>query len=122
MEITSNLYDGFNTKSSSKSHKISLKFINRSPWRTINVLSKPSKELISKALKKSVKKHMDALLSELDCQIITNLKFDNQIKKLNVNLGKKHGLSLNSIAFTQGSNTPWLFFKVDDLGKNNKLF
>ena len=32
MEITSNLYDGFTyTKSSSKSHKISLKLSNRSP-------------------------------------------------------------------------------------------
>ena len=44
MEITSNLYEGFTyKKSSSKSHKISLKLSNRSPWRTINILSKPSK-------------------------------------------------------------------------------
>ena len=96
MEITSNLYDGFTyKKSSSKSHKISLKLSNRSPWRTINVLSKPSKELISEALLKSAKKHIDALFSELDCKSLkANLKFDNQIKKLHVSLGKKHGLSL----------------------------
>jgi len=123
MEINSNLYDGFTyNKSSSKSHKISLKLNNRSPWRTVNVLSKPSKELISEALLKSAKKHIDALFTELDCKPLkANLKFDNQIKKLNVNLGKKHGLSLNSIAFTQGTNTPWVIFKVDDLGNNRAI-
>ena len=42
-------------------------------------------------------------------------------KKLNVNIGKKHGLSFNSIAFTRGTNTPWVLFKVDDLGNNNAI-
>ena len=36
-------------------------------------------------------------------------------------LGKKHGLSLNSIAFTRGTNTPWVIFKVDDLGNNTAI-
>ena len=36
-------------------------------------------------------------------------------------LGKKHGLSLNSIAFTRGTNTPWVIFKVDDLGNNSAI-
>ncbi len=123
VEITSNLYEGFTyKKSSSKSHKISLKLSNRSPWRTINILSKPSKKLIVDALKKSIQKHTDLLLSELDCQPLTaNLKFDNQIKKLNVNIGKKHGLSLNSIAFTRGKSTPWVIFKVDELENNNAI-
>ena len=123
MEITSNLYEGFTyKKSSSKSHKISLKLSNRSPWRTVNVLSKPSRKLIVEALKKSIKKHVDSLLSDLACQPLTaNLKFDNQIKKLNVNIGKKHGLSFNSIAFTRGTNTPWVIFKVDDLDNNNAI-
>ena len=61
-------------------------------------------------------------LSDLDCQPLTaNLKFENQIKKLKVNIGKKHGLSLNSIAFTRGTNTPWVIFKVDDLDNNNAI-
>ena len=123
MEITSNLYEGFTYKrSSSKSHKISLKLSNRSPWRTVNVLSKPSRKLIVEALKKSIKKHVDSLFSDLDCQPLTaNLKFENQIKKLKVNIGKKHGLSFNSIAFTRGTNTPWVIFKVDDLDNNNAI-
>ena len=123
MEITSNLYEGFTyKKSSSKSHKISLKLSNRSPWRTVNILSKPSRELIVEALKKSIKKHVDSLLSDLDCQPLTaDLKFENQIKKLKVNIGKKHGLSFNSIAFTRGTNTPWVIFKVDDLDNNNAI-
>ena len=123
MDISSNLYEGFTyKKSSSKSHKISLKLNNQSPWRTINVLSKPSKKLIAEALKKAATKHTDALFSELDCQPLqANLIFDTQINKLNVNLGKKHGLSLNSIAFTKGSNTPWVIFKVENLGKNNAI-
>ena len=123
MEIASNLYEGLTYKKSfSKSHKISLKLSNRSPWRTVNVLSKPSKKLILEALQKSVKKHTDALFSELDCQPLkANLKLDKQIKKLNVSIGKKHGLSLNSIAFTRGTNTPWVIFKVDDLGNNSAI-
>ena len=76
----------------------------------------------SEALLKSVKKHTDELFSELDCKSLkANLKFDNQIKKLHVSLGKKHGLSLNSIAFTQGTNTPWVIFKVDELGNNTAI-
>ena len=43
------------------------------------------------------------------------------IKKLKVNIGKKHGLSFNSIAFTRGTNTPWVIFKVDDLDNNNAI-
>ena len=123
MEITSNLYEGFTyKKSSSKSHKISLKLSNRSPWRTVNVLSKPSKKLIFEALLKAVQKHTDATLSELDCKPLkANLKFDDLLKKLNVSLGKKHGLSLNSIAFTRGTNTPWVIFKVDSLGNNKAI-
>ena len=54
-------------------------------------------------------------------ELKANLKFDNQINKLNVSLGKKHGLSLNSIAFTRGTNTPWVIFKVDDLGNNSAI-
>ena len=123
MEITSNLYEGLTyQKSTTKSHKITLKLSNRSPWRTVNILSKPSKKLIIEALQKSVKKHIETLFSDIDCQPLrANLKFDKQIKKLNVSLGKKHGLSFNSIAFTEGTDTPWVLFKVDDLGKNNAI-
>ncbi len=123
MEITSNLYEGFSyKKSSSKSHKISLKLNNRSPWRTVNVLSKPSKKLVLEVLQKSVRKHTESLFSELDCQPLSaNLKFDKKIEKLYVRLGKKHGVSFNSIAFTKGINTPWVIFKVDDLENNNAI-
>ena len=91
MEITSNLYEGFTYKrSSSKSHKISLKLSNRSPWRTVNILSKPSRKLIVEALKKSIKKHVDSFLSDLDCQPLTaDLKFENQIKKIKSKYWKK---------------------------------
>ena len=83
---------------------------------------KTFKKVNSRSTKKSIKKHVDSLLSDLDCQPLTaNLKFDNQIKKLNVNIGKKHGLSFNSIAFTRGTNTPWVIFKVDDLDNNNAI-
>ncbi len=123
MEITSNLYEGLTyKKSTTKSHKIILKLSNRSPWRTVNILSKPSKKLIIEALQKSVRKHIETLFADIDCQPLrANLKFDKQIKKLNVSLGKKHGLSFNSIAFTEGTDTPWVLFKVDDLGNNNAI-
>ena len=123
MKITSDLYEGFTyIKSSTKSHKISLKLGNKSPWKTVNILSKPSKKLIVEALQKAVEKHIDALFLELDCQPLkANLRFNKQDKILNVNLGKKHGVTFNSIAFTRGTNTPWVIFKVDDLGNNTSI-
>ena len=51
MEITSNLYEGFTYKrSSSKSHKISLKLSNRSPWRTLRII-KTIKKVNSRSTK-----------------------------------------------------------------------
>ena len=123
MEITSTLYRGLTySKVFSKSHQISLKLSNNSPWRTINVLSKPSKSLIIDTLLKSTDKHTDTLFSEFECRPLqANMQLDNKQKHLIVNLGEKHGLTLNSLAYTKGTNTPWILFKVESLTNSTSV-
>ena len=123
MEITSALYKGLTySKAFSKSHQISLKLSNNSPWRTINILSKPSKSLIINTLLKSTNKHTDTLFSEFECQPLqANMQLDGKQKNLIVNLGKKHGLTLSSLAYTKGTNTPWVLFKVESLTNSTSV-
>ena len=42
-------------------------------------------------------------------------------KNLIVNLGKKHGLTLSSLAYTKGTNTPWVLFKVESLTNSTSV-
>ncbi|MFL2790628.1 MAG: flagellar assembly protein T N-terminal domain-containing protein [Paracoccaceae bacterium] len=123
MEITSTLYYGLTySKAYSKSHQISLKLSNNSPWRMINILSKPSKSLIIETLVKSTKKHTDALFSEFECQPLqADMQLDNSQNNLIVRLGKKHGLTLSSLAYTKGTNTPWILFRVVSLTNNTSV-
>ena len=122
-EINSNLLDGFTYKKvMSKSHKISLKLRNNSPWKMVNVLSKPSKTLIIETLLKSVKKHVESLFAEFDCQALrASLNFDEKQNAMMVKLGKKHGLSLTSLAYTKGTNTPFVLFKVENLTDDSSV-
>lgn len=123
MEITSTLYYGLTySKAYSKSHQISLKLSNNSPWRMINILSKPSKSLIVETLVKSTNKHTDALFSEFECQPLqADMQLDNSQNNLIVRLGKKHGLTLSSLAYTKGTNTPWILFRVVSLTNNTSV-
>ena len=123
MEITSTLYYGLTySKAFSKSHQISLKLSNNSPWRMINILSKPSKSLIIETLVRSTKKHTDALFSEFECQPLqADMQLDNSQNNLIVRLGKKHGLTLSSLAYTKGTNTPWILFRVVSLTNNTSV-
>ena len=38
-----------------------------------------------------------------------------------VKLGKKHGLSLTSLAYTKGTNTPFVLFKVENLTDDSSV-
>jgi len=123
LEITSSLYKGLTyNKTFSKSHRISLKLGNNSPWRTVNVLSRPSNTLIIEALLKSINKHTETLFSEFECQPLqADMKLDNKRNNLVVMLGKKHGLTLTSLAYTKGTNTPWVLFKIESLTNNTSV-
>ena len=123
VEINSSLYHGFTyKKAASKSHRISLKLGNNSPWRTVNILSRPSNSLIVEALLKSIEKHADTLFSEFECQPLqANIQLNDKKNHLVVSLGKKHGLTLTSLAYTKGTNTPWVLFKVESLTNNTSV-
>lgn len=123
VEINSSLYHGFTyKKAASKSHRISLKLGNNSPWRTVNILSRPSNSLIVEALLKSIEKHTDTLFSEFECQPLqANIQLNDKKNHLVVSLGKKHGLTLTSLAYTKGTNTPWVLFKVESLTNNTSV-
>ena len=71
---------------------------------------------------KSTDKHTDTLFSEFECQPLqANMQLDGKQKNLIVNLGKKHGLTLSSLAYTKGTNTPWVLFKVESLTNSTSV-
>ena len=89
---------------------------------TVNVLSRPSNTLIVEALLKSINKHTETLFSEFECQPLqADMKLDNKRNNLVVMLGKKHGLTLTSLAYTKGTNTPWVLFKIESLTNNTSV-
>jgi hypothetical protein len=121
MQIKSNLIHGGNYENSvSKTHNIALKIGNRSPWRTINVLSKPSVTAIIKSLMSAVNSHINVLLAEIECQPLkaTLRVSGDQVK---VAIGQKHGLSMSALAFTKGNTTPWTLFRVRQINNNNSI-
>ena len=50
-----------------------------------------------------------------------NIQLNDKKNHLVVSLGKKHGLTLTSLAYTKGTNTPWVLFKVESLTNNTSV-
>ena len=63
------------------------------------------------SLKSGLRQHADELVKKLKCvPLSANIKL--KAGKLMVNLGKNHGLTRNSLAVSEGENTPYSLLHV----------
>mgnify|MGYP001475103552 CR=1 FL=1 len=96
----------------SKSKTLEILFKSGGPWRTLNLFLASSNETIVDPMIKQVGEHVLEVISELGCKSVQSKMFLAE-GKLEVPLGKKHGIKLSSLAVTKGERTPFSIFRVE---------
>lgn len=98
----------------SESKSIEALFSSSGPWRTINLLLKTNKDNITEPISNAVKKHATDVIANLTCKKINSIIAINN-GKIEVPLGKRHGIKLSSLAVTKGEQTPFNVLRVDQV-------
>ena len=96
----------------SKSKSIEALFSSSGPWRTINLLLKSSKSNIVEPLLNAAKEHAADVTDNLVCRTINSV-ITVKNGKIEVPLGKRHGIKLSALAVTKGEQTPFNILRVD---------
>jgi len=96
----------------SKSKTIEALFSSSGPWRTINLLLKSSKSDIIEPLLSAAKEHAADVTDNLVCRTINSV-ITVKNGKIEVPLGKRHGIKLSALAVTKGEQTPFNILRVD---------
>ena len=85
------------------------------PWRTLNVLSQPQRNVLAQQILALVPNFVDGFAAKLKCQpLAAPMEFAGG--KLVVPLGTRHGLKTNALAFVAGGDTPWQILQVSEAG------
>ena len=98
----------------SKNKSIEALFSSSGPWRTINLLLKSSKSDIVEPLLDSAKEHAADVTNSLVCRTINSV-ITVKNGKIEVPLGKRHGIKLSALAVTKGEQTPFNILRVDQV-------
>ena len=107
------IYEGSSYSFSfSKNKSIEALFSSSGPWRTINLLLKSSKSNIVEPLLNAAKEHAADVTDNLVCRTINSVITVNN-GKIEVPLGKRHGIKLSALAVTKGDQTPFNILRVD---------
>ena len=107
------IYEGSSYSFSfSKNKSIEALFSSSGPWRTINLLLKSSKSNIVEPLLDAAKKHAADVTNNLLCRTINSV-ITVKNGKIEVPLGKRHGIKLSALAVTKGEQTPFNILRVD---------
>ncbi len=85
------------------------------PWRTLNVLSRPKRNEIMRQMAAAVPSLVKAFSSKLACMPL-DAKLQYAGKNLSVALGTHHGVGVGSLAFVAGVDTPWQILRVTEAG------
>ena len=123
LEITflTNIYEGASySLSSSKSKTVEALFKSSGPWRNINLLLKSSRENIVEPILLKASEHSLDVAKDLICKKIHSRVAINN-GQIEVPLGKRHGITLSSLAVTKGDQTPFNIFRVEKV-LDNKSF
>ena len=123
LEITflTNIYEGASySLSSSKSKTVEALFKTTGPWRNINLLLKSSRENIVEPILLKASEHSLDVAKDLICKKIHSRVAVNN-GQIEVPLGKRHGITLSSLAVTKGDQTPFNIFRVEKV-LDNKSF
>ena len=110
-----NIYEGSNySLNFSKSQSFEALFDSSGPWRTINLLLKSSRESILEPILQKASEHSKEIINELVCKkVYSKIAINNG--KIEVPLGKRHGISVSALAVTQGDQTPFNVLSVEQV-------
>jgi hypothetical protein len=115
LEIQTNVLSGDRYREDfSKTKNIELMFGSGGPWRTLNILLSPNNDQIVEPLFKELREHVKSVLSELKCKPVQS-KIALVDGKLEVPLGKKHGINFSSLAVIKGERTAFSILRVEGL-------
>ena len=123
LEITflTNIYEGASySLSSSKSKTVEALFKSSGPWRNINLLLKSSRENIVEPILLKASEHSLDVAKDLVCKKIHSRVAINN-GQIEVPLGKRHGITLSSLAVTKGDQTPFNIFRVEKVLENKSF-
>ena len=123
LEITflTNIYEGASySLSSSKSKTVEALFKSSGPWRNINLLLKSSRENIVEPILLKASEHSLDVAKDLTCKKIHSRVAINN-GQIEVPLGKRHGITLSSLAVTKGDQTPFNIFRVEKVLENKSF-
>ena len=123
LEITflTNIYEGSSySLSSSKSKTVEALFKSSGPWRNINLLLKSSRENIVEPILLKASEHSLDVAKDLICKKIHSRVAINN-GQIEVPLGKRHGITLSSLAVTKGDQTPFNIFRVEKVLENKSF-
>ncbi len=107
------IYEGSSYSFSfSENKSIEALFSSSGPWRTINLLLKSSKSNIVEPLLDAAKEHAADVTDNLVCRTINSVVTVKN-GRIEVPLGKRHGIKLSALAVTKGEQTPFNILRVD---------
>ena len=115
------IYEGSSYSFSfSKNKSIEALFSSSGPWRTINLLLKSSKSNIVEPLLNAAKEHAADVTDNLVCRTINSVITVTN-GKIEVPLGKRHGIKLSALAVTKGEQTPFNILRVDKVLESKSI-
>ena len=116
-----NVYDGSTyTSSFSKSKSLEALFSSSGPWRTINLLLKTNRDNIVEPISIAAKEHAKEVIDNLICKEINSIVTVNN-GKIEVPLGKRHGIKISALAVTKGEQTPFNVLRVEQVSETKSV-
>ena len=116
-----NVYDGSTyTSSFSKSKSLEALFSSSGPWRTINLLLKTNRDNIVEPISIAAKEHAKEVIDNLVCKEINSIITVNN-GKIEVPLGKRHGIKISALAVTKGEQTPFNVLRVEQVSETKSV-
>ena len=113
IKFNTEVYEGSSySLSFSKTKSIEALFNSSGPWRTINLLLKSSRNNIVEPLLVAAKEHASDITDNLICKKVNSI-ITVKNGKIEVPLGKRHGIKLSSLAVTKGEQTPFNILRVE---------
>ncbi len=119
--FSTDIYEGANySLNSSTSKTVEALFNSGGPWRNINLLLKSSRENIVEPILSKASEHSLQVANDLTCKKIHSRVAINN-GQIEVPLGRRHGITLSSLAVTKGDQTPFNIFRVEEVLENKSL-
>ena len=104
----------------SKNKSMEALFSSSGPWRTINLLLKSDRNNIVEPLLVAAKEHAADITDNLVCKKINSV-IAVKNGKIEVPLGKRHGIKLSALAVTKGEQTPFNILRVEKVLESKSI-